>query len=71
MSSFSCQYLDKNETYCIRLKTDCVPGRNGCVLKGRFVFALPAEKRLEEKMKSKNLSGEEKIIHRKNREEKK
>lgn len=56
MSSFSCQYLDKNETYCIRLKTDCVPGRNGCVLKGRFVFALPVEKRVEEKMKSKDLN---------------
>ncbi|MEW6194952.1 MAG: hypothetical protein AB1521_07350 [Bacteroidota bacterium] len=62
MSSFSCQYLDKNETYCTRLKTDCVPGRNGCVLKGRFVFALPAEKRVEEKMKSKNLDSSKEFI---------
>ncbi len=59
MSSFSCQYLDKNETYCIRLKTDCVPGRNGCVLKGRFAFAVPADKRVEEKAKAKNLIAKE------------
>jgi hypothetical protein len=56
MSSFSCQFLDKNETFCVRLKTDCVPGRPGCVLKGRFVFAVPASKRIEENKKAKPAS---------------
>lgn len=58
MSSFSCPHLDTKETYCIRLKTECVPGRAGCVLKGRFVFAIPAEKRIQpdEKSKLKNPS---------------
>ncbi len=55
MSSFSCQYIDKNETFCVRLKTDCVPGRPGCVLKGRFTFAIPANKRVEENKKQKSL----------------
>ncbi len=30
------------------LKTDCVPGRHGCVLKGS-VFAVPVEQRLRER----------------------
>ncbi|MDH7604934.1 MAG: hypothetical protein QHH13_08555 [Melioribacter sp.] len=46
MSSFSCQFIDSEKSYCIRLKKDCIPGRPGCVLKGRFVFAIPAEKRM-------------------------
>lgn len=46
MSSFSCQFLDTEKSYCIRLKKDCIPGRNGCVLKGRYVFAIPTEKRI-------------------------
>jgi len=49
MSSFSCPHLDTKETYCIRLKKECIPGRVGCVLKGRFIFAVPAEKRITEK----------------------
>jgi hypothetical protein len=49
MSSFSCQFIEENKNFCTRLKVDCVPGRPGCVLKGRFVFAIPAEKRIEEK----------------------
>jgi len=56
MSSFSCQFIDKNETFCVRLKTDCVPGRPGCILKGKFVFAVPADKRIEEKLKTKSAS---------------
>jgi hypothetical protein len=53
MSSFSCQYIDSKESFCLRLNKDCIPGRPGCVLKGRFVFAVPAEKRIEEKLKSR------------------
>lgn len=32
--------------YCLRLRTDCVPGRPGCVLGGRSGFAFPLEERL-------------------------
>ena len=31
--------------YCRRLKTDCVPGRPGCVLTN-CVFAVPVEERI-------------------------
>lgn len=58
MGSFSCQFLDSAKSYCIRLKKDCIPGRQGCVLKGRFVFAIPAEKRI--KSENKNLLLKEK-----------
>lgn len=51
MSSFSCQYIDKD--FCLRLKKDCIPGRPGCILKGRFTFAVPANKRIEEVKKTK------------------
>ena len=37
MSSFSCPHFDLARDSCLRLKTDCVPGRNGC--------ALPADTR--------------------------
>ena len=54
MSSFSCKFIDKNETYCLRMKKDCIPGRPGCVLKGRFNFAVPVDKREDENKKEKN-----------------
>lgn len=60
MSSFSCQYIDKNESFCIKLKTDCIPGRPGCVLRGRFNFAVPANKRVEENKKAKKLKPDQK-----------
>lgn len=33
----------------MRLKTDCVPGRRGCVLEGNSVFAVPVEERLRQR----------------------
>lgn len=48
MSSFSCPHIDSLGTSCIRLKTDCVPGRKGCVLGKKYVFAVPAEERIKE-----------------------
>ncbi len=56
MSSFSCPHLDSKNNFCLRIKTDCVPGRAGCVLSKKFVFAVPAEDRiraLESKKKGK------------------
>lgn len=46
--SFSCPHFDLERDYCRRLKTDCVPGRPGCVLDGS-VFATPVEQRLRER----------------------
>jgi hypothetical protein len=34
--------------YCLRLRTDCVPGRPGCVLRHNSVFVTPVEERLRE-----------------------
>lgn len=44
--SFSCPHFDPDEDYCRLLKTDCVPGRRGCVLGSKAVFAVPAEERV-------------------------
>ncbi|HEU5078440.1 MAG TPA: hypothetical protein VFT72_04470 [Opitutaceae bacterium] len=43
--SFACPHFDISNEGCRRLKTDCVPGRPGCVL-GDAVFATPVEERL-------------------------
>ena len=44
--SFSCPHFGINADACLRLKTDCVPGRPGCVLPNNSVFAVPVEERL-------------------------
>ena len=54
MSSFSCPHIDLN-SFCNRLKTDCIPGRNGCVLKNKVVFAVPVEERIKDREKEKTL----------------
>jgi hypothetical protein len=46
--SFSCPHFDPNRDFCRLLKTDCVPGRRGCVLSG-YAFAVPVEQRLRER----------------------
>ena len=46
--SFACPHFDIDRDACLRLKTDCVPGRKGCVLDGS-VFAVPVEQRLRER----------------------
>jgi hypothetical protein len=50
--SFSCPHFDLDRDACRRLKTDCVPGRPGCVLAGA-VFAVPVEQRLRERAEEK------------------
>lgn len=47
--SFSCPNFDMDRDYCLRLRTDCVPGRPGCVLRHNSVFVTPVEERLREK----------------------
>ena len=56
--SFSCPHYCSDEDHCVRLKTDCVPGRRGCVLEGRAVFAVPAEVRVRLKEEEKRRAGE-------------
>jgi hypothetical protein len=46
--SFSCPHFDIDRDACLRLKTDCVPGRPGCVLAGSL-FAVPIIDRLRER----------------------
>ena len=46
--TFSCPHFDVNRDACLLLKTDCVPGRRGCVLAGS-TFAVPVEQRLRER----------------------
>ena len=55
MSSFSCPHLNTEKIYCIKLNVDCVPGRKGCVLAGKYQFAFPAEERIKKNELSKNL----------------
>ncbi|MFT3782647.1 MAG: hypothetical protein QM790_11585 [Nibricoccus sp.] len=59
--SFSCPHFRPEDEYCLRLKTDCVPGRRGCVLGNKVVFATPVEERIrlrEEEKRRKQLEDE-------------
>ena len=49
MSSFSCPHFEMESEHCLRLHTDCVPGRPGCVLCQNSVFAVPVEQRIRER----------------------
>jgi hypothetical protein len=53
MSSFSCPHFEMENEYCLRLRTDCVPGRPGCVLCQNSVFAVPVEQRIREKAEAR------------------
>ena len=44
--SFSCPHFRPDDEHCLLLNTDCVPGRPGCVLGKKTVFAVPVEERL-------------------------
>ena len=46
--TFSCKYFDFNTENCLKLKTDCIMGRPGCVLEGRMVFSEEIEKKLND-----------------------
>jgi len=59
--SFSCPHFRINDDACLRLKTDCVPGRPGCVLAGKSVFAVPVEERLREREEENRRKAVEKL----------
>lgn len=56
MSSFSCPHIVQYE--CARLKVECVPGRAGCVLRGKVQFLVPAEERVRQLEEEKRTTGE-------------
>lgn len=45
--TFSCKNFDFNAENCIKLKTDCIPGRPGCLLEGKVKFSEEIEKKLK------------------------
>jgi len=53
MSSFSCPHFDLASDSCLLLRKDCVPGRSGCVLRGKTRFIVPAEERVRAKEEEK------------------
>jgi hypothetical protein len=46
--TFSCKNFDFNAENCMKLNTECIPGRPGCVLRGKVKFSEDIEKRLKE-----------------------
>jgi len=46
--TFTCAHFDPANDWCVLLKTDCVPGRPGCILRGKSQFIVPVEERIRE-----------------------
>jgi hypothetical protein len=46
--TFSCKNLDLNTGDCLKLKTECIMGRPGCLLEGKVAFSEEIEKKLKE-----------------------
>lgn len=64
--SFSCPHFCPDEEHCVRLKTDCVPGRHGCVLGPKVVFATPVEERIRLREEEKRLRAAENYTAKQN-----
>lgn len=60
--SFSCPHFRLNDEWCLRLNTDCIPGRRGCILPKDTVYAVPPEVRVREKEEEKRRQALEKIL---------
>ncbi len=46
--TFSCKNFDFNTEDCLKLNSECIPGRPGCVLIGKVTFSEDIEKRLKD-----------------------
>lgn len=46
--TFSCCNYDFNLNNCRKLKSDCIPGRPGCVLEGKVRLSEEIERQLAE-----------------------
>ena len=44
--SFFCAHLDHQTDQCLKLKVNCVPGRRGCVLRGKVTFLEDPDERV-------------------------
>ncbi|MEW6594637.1 MAG: hypothetical protein AB1413_07190 [Thermodesulfobacteriota bacterium] len=44
--TFACTNYDYNTDKCQKLKTDCIPGRPGCVLEGKVRLSDELQKRI-------------------------
>jgi len=53
----------------MRVRSDCVPGRPGCVLRGNSVFAVPPEERLRDKATRSEVHRAPKTTHQNMAEE--
>jgi len=54
--TFSCKNFDFNTEDCLKLKTNCIMGRPGCLLEGKVAFSEEIQKKLkalEEKSQEK------------------
>lgn len=48
--SFFCGHFDQQTDQCLKLKLECVPGRPGCVLRGKVTFMTPPEERVAKRV---------------------
>jgi hypothetical protein len=46
--TFSCPHFDLDGGRCKKLKSECIPTRKGCVLRGKVRVGEDIEKRLKE-----------------------
>jgi hypothetical protein len=46
--TFSCPHFDIDDGGCKKLKSECIPTRKGCVLRGKVKVGEDIERRLEE-----------------------
>jgi len=46
--TFSCKNFNFNTEDCLKLKTDCIMGRPGCLLEGKVTFSEEIEKKLKD-----------------------
>lgn len=47
--SFYCPHYDEPNDACMRIRCMCVPGRRGCVLRGKVQFLVDPEIRVQER----------------------
>jgi len=45
--TFYCKNFDCNLSICNKLRSECIPGRPGCVLEGKVKFSETIEERLQ------------------------
>jgi hypothetical protein len=45
--TFSCKNFDFNTEDCLKLKTNCIMGRPGCLLEGKVAFSEEIQKKLK------------------------